>query len=346
MAMFSLHTALYGPEYLRTLRVERAVLVTDPFFARSGVAGRIAAALGGQCRIFDGVQPEPELRCVAQGVALLREVEPELLLALGGGSAIDCAKGMLALCARRPTFVAIPTTSGTGSEVTAFAVLTHEGVKHPLVDARLRPDAAVLIPALLDGLPPAVIAEAGMDALIHCVEAVAARGASGFSTALASGAFATLLRLLPASYAGQTAVRAQVHEAAAMAGAAFDQAGLGACHALAHAVGGRFHISHGRLGGIFLPHVLRWNAQQSPAPYEALALASGLHGLGGLLVALTRLRRQLRLPTSLTAAGLSQTALRQAIEPLARAAVADPCAAGNPRPLTEQEAAALLRQAI
>lgn len=344
--MFSLHTVLSGPEGLRGLGARRVFLVTDPFFVRNGTADRIAGELGGQCRIFDGVKPDPDLHCVAAGLGVLRDFDPDLLLALGGGSAIDCAKGLLALWDKRPTFVAVPTTSGTGSEVTAFTVLSHEGVKHPIVDPRLRPDIAILDDSLLAGLPAGLVADAGMDALTHCAEAVAAKKASGFSTALATGAFRSLLTLLPRSYAGEAAVRGAIHEAAAMAGAAFDQAGLGACHALAHAVGGRFHVAHGKLGGIFLPHVLRFNAQTSPGPYEALAAACGLHGLGGLLAALNRLRRQLKLPATLSQAGLSRMKVVEALDDLAAAAAADPCAGGNPRPLEAQEARDLLRAAL
>lgn len=344
--MFSLHTELCGPERLRSLGAERVFVVADPFFVQNGVAARIAGAAGGQCRVFDGVTPDPDLGCVAAGLGALRDFDPDLLLALGGGSAIDCAKGLLALWEKRPRFVAVPTTSGTGSEVTAFTVLTHEGVKHPLVDPRLRPDIAILDDSLLERLPAGLIADAGMDALTHCAEAVAAKGASGFSTALATGAFRTLLALLPRSFAGETEVRGAVHEAAAMAGAAFDQAGLGACHALAHAVGGRFHVAHGKLGGIFLPHVLRFNAQSSPGPYEALAAACGLHGLGGLLAALHRLRRQLKLPATLSQAGLNRQELLRALDELASAAAADPCAGGNPRPLEAREARDLLRGAL
>lgn len=344
--MFSLHTEICGTERLRSLDARRVFIVADPFFVKNGQAARFAELTGGEYRVFDGVRPDPDLRCIAAGLALLEPFDPDLLIALGGGSAIDCAKGMLAMAEKRPRFAAIPTTSGTGSEVTAFAVLTHDGVKHPLVDPKLRPDLAILDASLLENLPAGLIADAGMDVLTHCAEAVAAKHASGFSTALAAGAFRTALELLPKSFSGDRSVRAILHEAATMAGAAFDQAGLGACHALAHAVGGRFHVPHGKLGGIFLPHVITFNAQVCPGPYEALAAACGIHGLGGLLAALSRLRRQLKLPTTLTQAGLSRSAVLEAADALAQAAVQDPCAATNPRPLEGQEAKKLLLQAL
>ena len=332
---------------LKDLHIKRLLVVADPFFSKNGTASRIAAmAKAEETEIFAEVIPDPTVELAAKGAAVVQRFSPDTIVALGGGSAMDCAKGLLALWDKRPTFVAVPTTSGTGSEVTSFTVLTHAGVKHPIVGPRLRPDIAILDDSLLTDLPAGLIAEAGMDALSHCAEAVAAKGASGFSTALATGAFRTLLTLLPRSYAGEAAVRGAIHEAATMAGAAFDQAGLGACHALAHAVGGRFHVAHGKLGGIFLPHVLRFNAQTHPEPYEALAAACGLHGLGGLLAALQRLRRQLKLPATLSQAGLSRMDVISVLDDLAAAAAADPCAGGNPRTLEAREARDLLRSAL
>ena len=155
----------------------------------------------------------------------------------------------------------------------------------------LRPELAILDPALLEALPPRLIAESGMDAVSHCVEAAAAREASPVTDALAHSACRTLLRLLPRSFAGETAVRGDVHLAASMAALAFDNAGLGACHALAHALGGRFHVAHGRLCAMLLPHVIAHHAAEDPHPYAALAAACGLPGVRGLTaVSYTHLR--------------------------------------------------------
>ena len=162
------------------------LLVTDPYFAENGTAARYAAAFpGAQVEIFSDVAPDPPLSLVAQGVARLQALRPDTLLALGGGSAIDCAKGIAALGGLPVRLVAVPTTSGSGSEVTSFAILTQDGVKHPLVDPALRPELAILDPALLEALPPRLIAESGMDAVSHCVEAAAAREASPVTDALA-----------------------------------------------------------------------------------------------------------------------------------------------------------------
>ena len=350
MQNFTLGTRLcfgdHALDALQTLDASRVLLVTDAFFAQNGLAAEIAARCNAETRIFSEVQPDPPLSLVAKGVAVMQEFQPDVLLALGGGSPIDCAKGMLSMSGSTARLVAIPTTSGTGSEVTSFAILTHERTKHPLVDAHLRPKLAILDPSLLQELPPKLIADAGMDVAAHCLEAIAAKSASPFSDALATAAFQTVLRELPKSYHGEKEVRGAMHCAATMAGIAFDNAGLGACHALSHAIGGTFHTAHGRLNGILLPHVVHFNAVTSPQPYARLAAQCGLSGVQGLCFAIQRLRRQLSLPATLTQAGLERSAVLSELDALAEAAYHDPCTQGNPRPVTKEDYVNLIRGAL
>ena len=330
---------------LETLGAARVLLVSDRFFVENGTAERLCRRCGGaQCEIFDKVQPDPPLTLVAEGARQLETFAPDVLLALGGGSAIDCAKGMLAMAQKKPRFVAVPTSSGTGSEVTSFAILTHEGIKHPLVDEALRPELAILDAALLDELPPGLIADAGMDVLAHCLEAAVAKNATPFSDALAGCAFRTALEKLPASYRGERSVRGEVHCAATMAGIAFDNAGLGACHALSHALGGAFHLPHGRINGILLPHILQFNGAQEG--YRRLAALCGLGGVNRLSFAVRRTRQTLGLPASLTEAGLSREAVLARADDISAAAVQDPCTAANPIPVTKDDYLAILKQAI
>ena len=340
MQTFQLSTKLcFGDGALAALRelpIQRALLVTDPFFAENGTAARIAELCKGEVQVFSEVQPDPPLSLVARGVALLQDFKPDTLIALGGGSAIDCAKGMLSLGKDRPYFVAIPTTSGTGSEVTSFAILTHQGVKHPLVEAALRPDLAVLDDSLLQRLPKSLIADAGMDVVAHCVEAVAAKGASPLTQALAVSAYETVVKLLPVSYEGDSSVRGSIHCAATMAGIAFDQAGLGACHALSHALGGLFHIAHGKLNGILLPHVMEYNRDY--APYKLLGSNASF--------SITRLRRRLQLPQSLTEAGIKREAFLSKLDDLCAAALSDPCSHSNPRPVSKDAYESILRACL
>ena len=311
-------------------------MVTDPYFHKNGLAEKIASLCEASVSFFPRVVPDPPLSLVAEGLALMSDLAADTLIALGGGSAIDCAKGMVSLGRERPYFVAIPTTSGTGSEVTAFSILTHDGVKHPLVDPMLRPDMAILDESLLTQLPPKLIADGGMDVIAHCIEAMGGTNRSPFSEALAVSAFERVMRLLPRSFDGDQTVRGEIHCAAAMAGIAFDHSGLGLCHGLAHALGGRFHIPHGTLNAILLPRVMSFN--KAYAPYALLG--------SNPVFAVTRLRKRLRMEESLTAAGIPGEELRQHMESLCETALSDPCTATNPRPVTLEDCRGILRACI
>ena len=332
---------------LAQLRSRRLLLVTDPFFAKNGTADRVARESGaGEFLIFDQVEPDPSVALAARGVAKLKEFGPDLVVALGGGSALDCAKAMVYFAGGCP-LAAVPTTSGSGSEVTDFAILTHDGVKHPLVDEKLRPRLAILDSDLLETLPKGLIADTGFDVLAHALEACCGKNAGAISGCLARESFALACKYLPRSYAGDVSVRLQVHQASAMAGMAFNQAGLGVCHALAHALGGAYHVSHGRLNAILLPAVLDANLPAAQSAYAALARQAGLEGATeGLAVrnlknALIRLRRELGLPESLAQAGV---ALGDRVDGLLAAALADPCCETNPVPVTEGMVRTILRQ--
>ena len=346
----------YGAGALQALQAETAhsvLVVADPFFAKSGEAARIGALVpGAAVTVFGDVMPDPTLELVAQGLLVLQQCKPELLIALGGGSAIDCAKAMICLTDARPRFCAIPTTSGTGSEATSFSILTHNGAKYPLIERQMLPDAAILDSDLLQQLPSTLIADAGMDILSHCLEAIAATGATPFSDALAAHSFCLVLQNLPASFQGQRAVRGQIHLAATMAGMAFEQAGLGACHALSHALGGAFHLPHGRLNGILLPAVVQFNAQAVAGRYAALARQCGLAGASdpiavrNLLSALRRLRAKLPLPATLQEAGVEPQQLQAHMPQLLHAAMQDACLQTNPRPASEADLRGILQEVL
>ena len=259
---------------LSGMGAKRLFLVTDPYFSKNGTAKRIIELANcQQSEIFDEIQPDPTVELAAEGTARLRAFEPDLLVALGGGSAMDCAKAMAFFAKGNYKVVAIPTTSGSGSEVTDFAILTHDRVKHPLVDKRLRPDVAILDSDLLTELPKGLIAETGFDVLTHAAESYVARNAGTITDLYARDAFSSAFAALPASYAGNTSVRLKVHLAATMAGMAFTQSGLGLCHAMSHSLGGLFHVPHGRLNAIILPAVIGCNAHIASKKYAELARA-------------------------------------------------------------------------
>lgn len=315
----------------------RLFLVTDPFFVRSGAAKKVAELSG--CRdveIFDQVMPDPTVELAAEGTAKLRAFQPDLLVALGGGSTMDLAKAMAYFGKGSYKLVAIPTTSGSGSEVTDFAILTHNRVKHPLVDKRLRPDLAILDSDLLQELPKNLIAETGFDVLTHALEAYVAKGSGAISDLYAREAFSSAYASLPASYAGNQNVRLKVHLAATMAGMAFTQAGLGLCHAMAHALGGMFHVPHGRLNAILLPAIVSCNAHVAGKKYAELARAAGMGGSADTIAVrnlkngLLRLRREMNLPETLVQAGVDPRAVWGSVEEIVEVTLADPCCKSNP----------------
>ena len=331
-----------GLDTLKTYHAKRVLVVTDRYFSQK--AREIGSLIpNAETAVFDEVIPDPPAELVAKGAAVCARFRPDLLIALGGGSPMDCAKG-IKLAADHPiSFVAIPTTSGSGSEVTSFSVLTHGGVKHPVVDGSLRPDAAILDDSLLAELPKPLIADTGMDMLAHAVEAVAAKGRTEFSDALAFHAVSLILQSLTASYQGDRSVRIRLHQAATMAGMAFDNAGLGLCHAMAHALGGRYHVPHGRLCGILLPKIMAVNTAALPQ-YARLARACGLSSatdrlsLRNLTDAITRLRTSLGMPSTLKEVGI-QTEETGLIADI----LSDACCESNPVPVTEELVRSVLK---
>ena len=335
---------------LGELHTKRLLLVADPYFQITDLPGRIkTASKAEQMETFFEVKPDPTVELSAQGTALVQAFQPDTVVALGGGSAMDCAKAMVFFSGLPIQFVAIPTTSGSGSEVTDFAILTHNGVKHPLVDKKLQPDMAILDADLLSSLPKSLIADAGYDVIAHAVESFVATNAGSISRALAADAFDAAFTNLPASFAGKPSVRLRIHEAATMAGMAFSQSGLGLCHAISHALGGQFHLPHGRLNGILLPAVVEANASAN-SQYADLARRAGLGGsadtvaVRNLKNTLVRLRKELQLPATLSQAGIPPREVRQATDTIVAAALFDPCCATNPVKPDEKTVRHILQQ--
>lgn len=323
--------------WLDCQQCRRLLVVADPYFRENGWADQIAGRVQAEKRIiYDQVKPDPTVEQAAEGTALMRQEKPDLLIALGGGSAMDTAKAMVYFAGEKVKFVAIPTTSGSGSEVTNFSVLTHEGVKHPLIDRRMQPDVAIISPELVEKLPPSLIADGGFDVLSHAAEAFVATKADAISRALAGSAFAAAFAHLPASFRGDILARADMHLVSAMAGLSFSQAGLGMCHALAHSMGAVFHIPHGRLNAILLPAVISCNSAAAISAYAKLARLAGCSGsadticVRNLRNGLMRLRKELRLPATLQEAGLPRQKYMRHMDAVIREAMKDPCMETNP----------------
>lgn len=322
---------------LKEMNIGKLFLVCDPFFQKNGTAQKILEAAGNpENMIFSDIVPDPPVEMAAKGAMQVKTFRPDAVIALGGGSTMDAAKAMAYFSGIDTQLIAVPTTSGSGSEVTDFAILTHKGVKHPLVDEKIRPDMAVLDSDLVASLPSPLIADGGYDLISHAVEAYVAANHSSISDLLATEAFRTAMEDLQASFHGDLQCRGAIHTAATLAGISFSQAGLGVCHAIAHSLGGEFHTPHGRLNAILLPAVLEHNAAVCGHRYAQLARAAGLSGgsdtvaLRALKNALVRLRKGLMLPENLAQAGIPHAAVQKKMDGLVKAALNDPCCGTNP----------------
>jgi acetaldehyde dehydrogenase/alcohol dehydrogenase len=382
-------------ESLRELRARQVLVVTDDRCEAAGMVDEVRRFLGDAgVHVFAEIEPEPPERQVRAGVEALARTEPDAIVAVGGGSVIDAAKAMrlfhesphlrmrdLSLpfldarkrVARYPDIehrvrlAAVPTTAGTGSEVSPAAVITVGERKVTLVDYSLVPDVAVVEPSLTASMPPRVTADSGVDALTHALEAGVSIFASPFTDAFAMQAVNLILPNLPRAYAdgGDMEARTAMANAATIAGLAFSNAFVGVCHALAHAVGARFGMAHGRANGIFLPHVLRYNASLPskfmPAPsytayvapdkYAQIAWVLGLGGRsaqerrGRLFERVDELLDAVEIPRSLAEAGVGRDEFESALPDLARAAFADASGRTNPRIPMVAELVGLLRAA-
>jgi len=362
---------VFGPsafDRLQGFRGQRVSFITDAFMVQSGTVAKIQARLP-ECEItvFDEVVSDPTLEVVAKGARALADFRPDVVIALGGGSPIDAAKAIVATLrdlspSRRITLVAIPTTSGTGSEVTAFSVITEagRGIKHTLRSEQITPDVALLDPQLVLTVPSRVTADTGMDVITHAIEACVSTGASVLTDAFAEKALKLAFRNLPDAVAdGQNLyARASMHYASCMAGMAFNASGLGLNHGLAHAIGARMHIPHGRINAVLLPLVIEYNAgtldgfaQCEPVATRYAELARELEiegptvrsGVKNLARAVTRLNGQIGIPQTVCALGVDMAEYVRHEKEMVESALADASTATNPRKPTPEEVTKLIR---
>lgn len=349
--------------------LERVFIVTDKFMADSGKISYITdkiEARGGTYQVFSEVQADPDITTVTKGVGMILEYRPDAVIAFGGGSPIDAAKAIVYFAAKQTDmrdipFIAIPTTSGTGSEVSKFAVITdkEKGVKYPLVDDTLLPDVAVLDAELTMSVPPSVTADTGIDVFTHAVEAFVSTEHTDFSDAVAEKAIKLVKHNLLKAYANPDDRKARqgMHNASCLAGIAFSNSGLGLNHGMAHALGARFHIPHGRANAILLPYVMSFNAgctdKLTPTAkrYAQISRLLNLDGTSRRQSALNLIRtarkyiEQLNLPSNLKTAGVNEKEFEEALPGMVAAALADKCTATNPEPCTAEDVTMVFRKA-
>ena len=383
MARFTLPRDIYYGkgtlEELRRLQGTRAMLVTGGgSMRRFGFLDQAAAYLeeaGMTVSLFEKVEPDPSVETVMRGAAAMREFGPDWIVAIGGGSAIDAAKAMWVFyeypdtefeqlltpfsfptLRQRARFAAIPSTSGTATEVTAFSVITdyQKGVKYPLADFNITPDIAIVDPALAATMPPSLVAHTGMDALTHATEAYVSTLHSPFTDPLALHAIVLTVRHLPRSFAGDQDAREQMHYAQCLAGMAFSNALLGIVHSMAHKTGAVFqtgHVPHGCANAIYLPYVIAYNSREPEAlrRYANIARALSLHGSSdealtqALCDAIRSLNRQFGIPETLQAFGIDRDEFETKLHGIAERAVADACTGSNPRPIDVAQMERLFR---
>ncbi len=354
-------------DVLPSLCGKRVMVVADPAMTQLGFTERVcglAHQAGAATTTFDAVEPDPSQETCAAGVALAEEFAPDTIVGLGGGSTLDVTKTIRAACETPNTSVpelvaagfnpppreagqiaciAIPSTSGTGSEVSRGAVITETAAQPPVKRILFTgpPDAAILDPAVPATMPHHVAADSGYDALAHAVESYACVESHRLTQGLASAAIAAVIAHLPASVqqSRNSPARAEMHVAATMAGATM-RAGLGLCHALSHQVTPAFGISHGRANALLLPHVVAFNAQAAADLYTELAARLGLGGdrpIACLVEALKKLRTQAGIPASLQEVGVTKEQLSQALPHMVANGSRDPNAASNPRQASHEE---------
>ena len=378
MARFTLPRDIYfGENALDELKVlkgkKKAFIVTGgSAMQRTGFLAKLEKVLrdaGLQVKTFEGVEPDPSVETVMKGAAAMREFEPDVIASIGGGSPIDAAKAMWVFyeqpeltfddikdpfsippLRQKAIFVAVPSTSGTATEVTAFSVITDYSnkVKYPLADFEITPDIAIVDPALAETMPPKLTAHTGMDALTHAIEAYVATLHSPFSDPLALKAISMIFDNLKDSYDGNMEARGKMHIAQCLAGMAFSNALLGICHSLAHKIGAQFNIPHGCCNAILLPYVIKYNAKTNMADFARIAREVGLPGAtdkqltDSLIQAVQELNQAVGIAPTLRENGVTDELFNAHIDFIAEQAQLDPCTGSNPRATTPADLKAIL----
>lgn len=372
MKTFEMKTVIHfgdnALERLEKIPYKRVLVITDPFVVQSGMVKLITEPLvrGGIAHeVFCDVVPDAPVDKIAVGVKKFLEYQPEAIVAVGGGSAIDSSKAIREFAMNINNYgkvglIAVPTTSGTGSEVTSFAVVndTEAKVKYPLVSDSLTADEAILDAELVKSVPPAITADTGMDVFTHALESYVSTNHNEFSSALSEKAIEICGVFLLRAYldGSDMHARQKMHVASCLAGLAFNAAGLGITHSMAHQLGAMFHIPHGRANAMLLPHIVEFNAninkhsksQKEYLPsvkrYSTIAHNLGLSNYNKVMSVrslvnwIQFMQKEMNIPLTIQEIGtITPDAYFAAIDKMADAALADACTATNPRVPTKDD---------
>ncbi|MCR1971265.1 1-propanol dehydrogenase PduQ [Clostridium cochlearium] len=372
MKEFSIKPKVYfgnnSIEVISKLKGKKALIVTDPFMIKIGFVDKIQGLLRKaniEYSVFSEVQPDPPIEIINLGIKHTLKFLPDIVIALGGGSAIDVAKGICVFSSgiiratdktkEKPLFVAIPTTSGTGSEVTAFSVVTDKknNRKYPLYDISLTPDISILDVQLVKSVPKEIVADTGMDVLTHAIEAYVSKNASDYSDALAEKAIRLVFKYLIRSYKDPKDIEAKekMHNASCLAGMAFNNASLGLNHGMAHVLGGKFHIPHGRANAIVITNVIEYNSNVNDAAKKYRDIAESLNlpcdnikkGVISLIDEIKKLKKEINIP-SIQELTINKDKYYKEITNMAKIALEDKCTATNPKIPTLNEVEELFKK--
>ena len=393
MGRFTLPRDLYhgtgSLETLKTLTGKKAIVVVGGgSMKRFGFLDKAVAYLkeaGMEVELFEGVEPDPSVETVMKGAEAMRKFQPDWIVAMGGGSPIDAAKAMWVFYEYPDTtfeeiitpfsfptlrtkakFCAIPSTSGTATEVTAFSVITdyHKGIKYPLADFNITPDVAIVDPELAETMPKKLVAHTGMDAMTHAIEAYVSTLHCNYTDPLALHAIKMIHNNLKKSYDGDMEARAAMHDAQCLAGMAFSNALLGIVHSTAHKTGAAYtgdHIIHGCANAMYLPKVIKYNSKNEEAAnrYAEIASFIGLSGatteekVDSLIAELRSMNDQLDIPQGIKNYGKSgvkadtsiidEKEFLEKLPEVAKNAIADACTGSNPRQPSQEEMEKLLK---
>ncbi|WP_350343918.1 1-propanol dehydrogenase PduQ [Proteinivorax tanatarense] len=357
---------------LTNVKGKKAFIVADGIMKELGYLQKTIDYLSQaniESDVFSEVRPDPSIDIVTEGLSLYKRSNADIIVALGGGSAIDTAKGIVYFAERveklneanfkKPQFIAIPSTSGTGSEATDFTVITSEGEKICFIDESLAPDLAILDSTCIQHVPQHVCADTGIDVLVHSIEAYVSKNASDFTDALAEKAIKLIFDFLEPLYndTKNDYARDRILNASCMAGMAFTNTGLGINHSLAHALGATFHLSHGRSNALLLEGVMEYNADLSgkandyaTEKYAKLAKMLQLpartkrEGAVNFISAVSKLKKNLKIENSISSFDIKKEDFEQALEQMSTSALNDRCTPTNPKNPTKDELVGILKR--